>query len=468
MYVYMGKLVSQGGRIGRELIDNKFPTVGLMTSAAWRLFGGSWTGYVLLQTVLIAGAIALLARSACRNLGRHTALPFAACALVLLNFRFAVEGGFQLEGSQAIFELIAAAAALTALVQDDARDSFLVGLAAGTAAMLKPSGLAVLAAFAVATLLRRRGFKRLIVHGLCAAAGLAVPALVTLAYLKGADLLAHTPDIWRQVGRYAAHSVWEPWDIGKWVVVLAVIGFPMLVRGAIFHRPGDRVTMPAGRHVLPFALLWMAAEIAAVVGQARMYPYHFMVLAAPAALLFVLIPRGERLVPLAAALVFPLLLSVYGSALVVSNARPPSERLAASDYLASHAMVGDLVWADSMPRLLVETGLSPGSRYTATFLWANDDEAAQEYCSAMLSDFERNRPRYILLPTRLDEHVAMVRSQLKELRLCPRRSENYARAWSDLRGYVASHYLPEAQVGRQTIYRRKVSYSQPEVEARGE
>ena len=37
MFIYMGKLVSHGGRIGIELIDNKFPTVGLMTSLPWKL-----------------------------------------------------------------------------------------------------------------------------------------------------------------------------------------------------------------------------------------------------------------------------------------------------------------------------------------------------------------------------------------------------------------------------------------------
>jgi len=90
MFIYMGKLVSQGGRIGAELIDNKFPTVGLMTSACWRAFGACWPGYVLLQTAMgVAGAY-LLARSARRNIGIHAAWPTGLFALVYLNFNFAV------------------------------------------------------------------------------------------------------------------------------------------------------------------------------------------------------------------------------------------------------------------------------------------------------------------------------------------------------------------------------------------
>src|SRR2546430_2123403 len=37
MFVYMGKLVSHGGRMGVDLIDNKLPSVGLLMSAPYRL-----------------------------------------------------------------------------------------------------------------------------------------------------------------------------------------------------------------------------------------------------------------------------------------------------------------------------------------------------------------------------------------------------------------------------------------------
>ena len=61
--IYLGKLTSEGGRFCHDLTDNKFPSVGLMTSLCWRGFGAHWLGYVLLQTGLSlggGGAVGLL------------------------------------------------------------------------------------------------------------------------------------------------------------------------------------------------------------------------------------------------------------------------------------------------------------------------------------------------------------------------------------------------------------------------
>lgn len=454
MFIYMGKLVSQGGRVGLEMIDNKFPTVGLMTSGAWRLFGGNWPAYVLLETAMVALAITLLARSARRNLGPGAVLPFVLFALVFLNFRFAVDGGFQLESIQMFFEMVAAASVLSSLMADDARDSFVVGLAAGMAALLKPSGLAVLFAFAIAMFLRRRRINRLVTHGVWALVGLSIPATAMLVYLANTDLLSRFPEIWRQIGRYSSHSIWEPFDLLKWAIVILIAGFPMMVRGVIFRQPRDRAANSAARIVLPFAILWLIAEIGGVIAQARMYPYHFLVLTPPAALLFALIPRTDRLFPLLSALALPLMLSCYGVWLVTEEARMPRERMNLSDYLASRAAPGDVVWRDELPRLLIETDLSPGSRYVATFIWANDEEAPQEYCSALLDDFQERRPTFLILPTDVERHVGKVTTHLKELRLSPRRTANYIRAWSDLKKYVVERYTPLAQIDGETLYRR--------------
>ena len=48
VFIYMGRVVSEGGRWGQDIVDNKFPTVGLMASFCWRLFGAYWPAYVLL------------------------------------------------------------------------------------------------------------------------------------------------------------------------------------------------------------------------------------------------------------------------------------------------------------------------------------------------------------------------------------------------------------------------------------
>ncbi|HEX4054314.1 MAG TPA: glycosyltransferase family 39 protein [Tepidisphaeraceae bacterium] len=456
MYVYMGKLVSQGGRVGYELVDNKFPTVGLLTSGCWRIFGDDWPGYVLLQMALALAAALLLARSARQNIGRHAGIAAGLFALVYLNFNFAVFGGFQLETMQAFFCIVSASAALYSLCRDDARDSMLVGLAAGTAAMLKPSGLGVLAAFAAATLFqRRRELRRLTIHAVAAAAGLAIPLAATLAYLISADLLREMPAIWRQIARYASQSPWELWDLNKPIVVLIIVGFPMFVRGVIFRRPQHGAVNHSDRSVMIFAVLWMVLEAAGVAAQRRMYAYHFLVLAAPAALLFGLIPRKSGALTLAAALTLPMLFSCYGAVLVLQDAHNPLEHLAASQYLCAHAAGDDAVWEDGMMRLLIETDLKPGSRFPMTFLWVNDDDAPLEYCHIILSDFDRRRPKYILLPTRIDWYIQAVSDHIKELGLNPKRKANYVKAWDELRDYVRKNYRPEAVVGKETIYHRE-------------
>ena len=37
MFIYMGKLTAEGGRLCHDLIDNKFPSVGMMTSVPWQM-----------------------------------------------------------------------------------------------------------------------------------------------------------------------------------------------------------------------------------------------------------------------------------------------------------------------------------------------------------------------------------------------------------------------------------------------
>src|SRR5687767_14313184 len=106
MFVYMGKLTSEGGRLCHDLVDNKFPTVGLVTSAAWRAFGANWSGYVLLGAALSFTTALLLARIARRHVGASAVLPVALFALVYLNFNPAVFGGFQLETMQVFLAVL--------------------------------------------------------------------------------------------------------------------------------------------------------------------------------------------------------------------------------------------------------------------------------------------------------------------------------------------------------------------------
>jgi hypothetical protein len=456
MFIYLGKMTSEGGRMCHDLVDNKFPGVGLMTSAAWRAFGANWQAYVILQFALMLGAVAMLARTAWRHLGKDAAIATALFALVYFNFNLAVFGGFQLESLQIFFVTLAACSAVEVLCCDRTIDTFVVGLCAGTAILLKPTGIGVAAALAVVLLLRHRSnLPRLMAHAVAMLAGIAIPLGVLLTYLIAVDILQDMPSLYQQIARYAAGTVWQTEEWLKLPIVLAMIGFPFIVRGSIFRK-----VAPASREcysgAVTFVLLWLALEVAGIVLQRRMYAYHFLVLAPPAALLFGMIPRKARVESLAAGLVPVALLSVFcGSISFQYSFRGDQTRLAASDYLAAHTRAGDPVWHDEMMRLLIETDLKPGARVPMTFLFANDDQAPLEFSKMIVDDFERIRPKYIVLQTDLLRVVEFQRHHIKELGDVPMRGDNFETGWNRIADYVKGNYAPEARVGRETMCKRK-------------
>jgi hypothetical protein len=184
--------------------------------------------------------------------------------------------------------------------------------------------------------------------------------------------------------------------------------------------------------------------------QGRMYSYHFLVLAAPAALLFGSIAREPTLratlVPVLPAIFF----SLWGSAWQL--VRPETPRLPVSDYLVAHARPGDGVWMDNMCRLLLETNLSPGTRYFQTFPFFNTDTAPLEMGPQLVADLAERRPRYVILPTdtieALDRHCAY----MAELAERPIRRANFRAAWLNAVAYVHAHYRATAQVGERTVW----------------
>jgi hypothetical protein len=456
LFIYLGKLFCDGGRFGHDVIDNKFPTVGMMTSVWWRMLGLSWPAYVLTQTVMVIGGAMLLGRMARRHFDPSAGLPTSLFALVFLNFSIAVFGGFQLETMQALFAMFAAGAALEALRTSDWRDGFTVGLAAGCAMMFKPSGGAVLGAFAVATMVRRAGDHRgLLKQAGAAAIGLAMPATITFIYLIRTDTLRDMPELYRQIARYAGDTPLTFADWLKPLVVLAMLGFPMLVRGRIFRH--DRISSAVGpdRAGVVFVVAWFILELAGVIAQRRMCGYHFLVLAPPAALIYGMMPRRRRLAPVFAGLLPIVVLSAFGAARVIQVFYPSPSRLRASDYLIAHTQPGDSLWQDSFGRLLLETNLQPGARVPLSYLFLNGDDAPQHYSAIMLNDFAHRRPRYILLPQDLDAWLEIQDRSVATVPGYEQRRINYRRAWKSIFDYVQARYLPETTIDGETLYRRR-------------
>jgi len=90
-----------------------------------------------------------------------------------------------------------------------------------------------------------------------------------------------------------------------------------------------------------------------------------------------------------------------------------------------------------------------------TFLFANDDQAPLEFSQMIVEDFERIRPKYVVLQTDLPRVVDFQRHHIKELGDVPARGENFEIGWNRIADYLHANYLAEARVGRETMWRRK-------------
>ena len=440
MFAYMGKLVAEGGRVGRDVVDNKFPTVGLAMVGPWRACGTCWPAYVALGGGL--SGVAAVAIGAAAGRGRVAAGLFAA---VFLNLTPAVFGGFQLETPIVCFSCLAAMGAVRAIDDDAPAAAFVAGLAAGCGALLKPTGLGVIAAMAVGVAARGRPVR----VAVATLAGLAVPLSAGAAYLTAAGLWGELPVTAGRLAAYARGSVVDAATGIKLATVAALIGFPMVVRLSVGPRRATRTrpaqaTRPA---VLAFAWAWLGIELLGVVAQRRMYAYHFLPLVPPAALLFGLVPRPTRPGAMLAAFAPAILLS-WACALHVI-APPTDPRLPLGRYLAARAAPGDRVWADDWPRLLLETGLRPGSRQALTFLFANDDRTAAADSAQIVADLDARRPAFVALPADLPAWLGRQTGGIVELSANPTRAAAYVAGWRRIERYTLAHYRREA-----TVYRR--------------
>ncbi len=497
MFVYMGKLVADGGRVGRDVVDNKFPTVGLVMAGPWRAVGANWAGYVLLGAGLSAVAAAAIGAAAGR--GRVAAGLFA---VVFLNLTPAVFGGFQLETPICCFGCLAAMAAVRAIDDDSAGAACVAGLAAGCGALLKPTGVGVLGALAVGAAVRGRPVKGMA----AAAAGLALPLAFAAVYLNAAGLWGELPVTAARLSAYARGSVVDAVAGTKLATVAALVGWPLVVgrlaggralarsphlqdwlrsrpttsrsaacgfadggrsareaasgrtgrvhgplpsRGAGLPAKRDRSVTPA---VFAFAGCWLAVELLGVVAQRRMYAYHFLPLVPPAALLFGLTVGRVRPAALLAALAPAAALSWVVALHVVAT--PTDGRLPVGRYLLARAAAGDAVWADDYPRLLLETGLRPGSRQALTFLFANDDATAAADSAQIVADLAARRPAFVVLPADLDRWLRRQTAGIVELSANPTRAAAYVAGWRRVERYTLGHYRREATVGDAAVYRR--------------
>jgi len=73
----------------------------------------------------------------------------------------------------------------------------------------------------------------------------------------------------------------------------------------------------------------------------------------------------------------------------------------------------------------------------------------------MLLDFERQRPKYLVLEKRLDRWIEGASKGITGLVLRPQRQQNWLAAWDELRAYVDAHYRLETTIGDRALWVRR-------------
>ena|GEM_PF-1992773 len=474
MFVYMGKLVSQGGRMGVDLVDNKLPSVGLLMSAPYRLFGAGWSMYAILGLAMSILATAALTRAAGRCLGPAARWPVLIAAALFLNFTPAVFGQLQLETIEVFFTCLAAAAAMELLRTGDWRDGVASGLAIGIAMWAKPTAGAILPAIVLAiTFATDWPMKKRLVATTAIAIGVLIPLATCAALVYATGMADALPATLAQLKDYSSNSSADAIDLLKPLVVLGVVLFPILMLGWVFRRDrigakdeGGRMKDEKGKSVFilhpsslilrfrVFILAWLLMELLAVISQRRMYAYHFLVLAPPAALLPGLLPR----IPSARSLLLafgPLVAASFLLALPMMRLSPDTSRYArVTAYLQTNASQHDAVWEDDYARLLVETDLRPGSRVPLIFLFANSDRSPAAFSQQMLSDFRTRDPRFVVLPQDTNRLIDLYQNHMIEMVRYPARAQGFADAIRNVQLYVESCYTPRATIDGVVIWQR--------------
>ena len=342
LFVYMGKLCGQGGRIGIELIDNKLPLVGPLMWPAYALIGGWWAGYAILSIVLATAAV--LAITAATTIVRPSSRwPTLAMAAVWIYFPLAVSAAFKLEHVQIFTGALAAWFILRCWKNKKGVDAFAAGLIAGIGTMAKPTALSVIAAAAAAMLIWGDvPWKTRFRLSLCALAGVSVAGAAELAYLIKSGAITAVPSLMEQIRFYNSNSVWvRDTVLVKILSTLFILGGPLAIRG-FAERKRAEPTLDGEWVPRVFAIAWWLIEFTGIVMQGRLYTYHFLPLMAPTALLFGLIPRRPSAITTIVA-PFPVLFaSTIWTFVIVIQTGPPEDRMAANEYVKQHAAKGGL------------------------------------------------------------------------------------------------------------------------------
>ncbi len=450
MFVLMGKLVAEGKTPGVDVLDVKSPSVGILMSVPWHVLGANWLGWGILSiTLAVAASVVLIRASALAGGVESKPIALVTCAAIL-SFTPFVHTIFQLEHVLVLTSAIGALGAVRLITESRRRSAFLLGIAAGTGLLLKPTAIGiVIAALVTVYLVPPIPRKRRVRLALLVGSGVMVPLIFFAIYLTLAGEWTVFANSQRAIAAYQSHSTRSfSTMLARAAEVCCIVLFPVLL-AALLTRRQSRQTKFRGK-LAAFAAIWFAIDLGLALAQGRTYPYYFLPLACPATLLAATLIRGGSPAVLAATFLPMLCLNVMSLAkpLELQRDRPRADIAA---KLLEISSPNDTVWMNDWPRLAAMSDrriVSPVPHYRMMVI---DDESPKTLGNRLLSDIRNQRPTWLVVPWSPQTSLAWTSP---ELEANPIRRERFEAFLASLGSEIDANYSRETESNSWAIFKR--------------
>jgi 4-amino-4-deoxy-L-arabinose transferase-like glycosyltransferase len=460
-YVYVGKTILAGGMPYRDAYDVKGPGIYYLFALALFPFGASLVGIQLLDATWQALTALVLYRVGVRIYRSEAAGILAGLLYVIYQLAFVTRGGTAEPDRLVALPIgLGVLCLLDARADDRYRSWILAGVTMSAAALLKlPAALFGIVMLGIATAARPVRVDRIVARVAALAAGFLAPILACVLWFHLRGALGDLVDAQFELApRYLrAFSAWRSPACLRMEFVRA-FHLPLYALGGL----GIVYALLRRRQALQWpewlVVAWLLVAAASLLLHGLFFPYHFVPLAAPLALLggraiagWREQSTGLRAVAVLAGALFLALPVVKVPRVLVSGPRDEGasndvwRTLAAS--LRARMTAGDTVflWANA-PQFYLDMGRpSPSRFFHSIYLsseWLESDTHPQ-----FLADLAAQPPRFFVV-SRSGATGGP----------CPFNHVDYYGAFlrfTALQRFLAARYVVEEETARYTLYRRK-------------
>ena len=462
-YIYMGENILEGGIPYRDAWDSKGPGVFYLFAFSMLIFGKTTLGIQILEGVWQALTALVLARIATRIYQREAAGFLTACTYLIYLVCFSTHGG-----TAEPDRLVSLPAALGVLFLLDAAEEdrmwqwILAGTTMAAAALLKLPG-ALLGAVMMYAAVRQdpAGIGRISTRLAALAAGLLVPLLACALWFQmhgalGDFLTAQfvlAPEYVRQLNAWGApaclrRSFFRP------------VHFPLYAMAGLAIAGVVASGKKAWRWPEGLLLGWVVVAALGLFLHGMFFPYHFVPLAAPLAILSARAflgwkeqRAGSRLAVAALVVLFLALPAAQVPRVLLSRRAIVEDRadsdvwrvLAASLHARTTPEDTLFLWGN-VPQFYLDADRHSASRFIHSLFLSIDWPGLGTH-PQFLADLTAHKPKFLAVNksgpiggpcpfSRLDYYAAFKR-------------------FAELQRFLEAEYVVEQDTPRYTLYRRK-------------